>query len=381
MAPTQTTNNAPRRGLTIVAPYVATCIALCFLLLQASTSAQAEQIISVAFSDLMAGQFNVGYKAVEDYTLPPLEQLYLTGYYKGDWYGPGPDGLINYEQDNPAPAMKGPFHNGPDTVYHLLDSHHRTTALYRLSQIYTTSTTVTVTGPSGQPETVTIGPAPSSVYVEEAADWSTIPTDQFWADMLEGNTGGVVGFAPVDAAGSFAKSTNQPTYVWNYDRGQLVNDLNATPPPFIPGLIDDTLRSIAGSIATGDTNSAGTYGPGYQERSGAEYLDETGTLQQGVVLYYQQFYWANYLRPLVYWDTSGTGEVTSGMDPNAPYRFTSYDALILKAAELAHGPAARALPGYFAVPEIDPVGMGSVLALVTAALGLLERRRLKAKQA
>ena len=33
------------------------------------------------------------------------------------------------------------------------------------------------------------------------------------------------------------------------------------------------------------------------------------------------------------------------------------------------------------VPEIDPAGMGTVLALVTGALGLLERRRLKAKLA
>ena len=33
------------------------------------------------------------------------------------------------------------------------------------------------------------------------------------------------------------------------------------------------------------------------------------------------------------------------------------------------------------VPEIDPAGMGSVLALITGALGLLERRRLKAKAA
>ncbi|NBV47240.1 MAG: hypothetical protein EBR86_16795 [Planctomycetia bacterium] len=40
--------------------------------------------------------------------------------------------------------------------------------------------------------------------------------------------------------------------------------------------------------------------------------------------------------------------------------------------------------GYIAtvnVPEIDPAGMGSVLALVTGALGLLERRRLKVKLA
>jgi hypothetical protein len=36
-------------------------------------------------------------------------------------------------------------------------------------------------------------------------------------------------------------------------------------------------------------------------------------------------------------------------------------------------------PGPTPVPEIDPAGMGSVLALVTGALGLLERRRLKAK--
>jgi hypothetical protein len=33
------------------------------------------------------------------------------------------------------------------------------------------------------------------------------------------------------------------------------------------------------------------------------------------------------------------------------------------------------------VPEIDPAGMGSVLALVTGALGFIERRRLKAKLA
>ncbi len=37
--------------------------------------------------------------------------------------------------------------------------------------------------------------------------------------------------------------------------------------------------------------------------------------------------------------------------------------------------------GATSVPEIDPAGMGSVLALVTGALGLLERRRLKAKAA
>ena len=37
--------------------------------------------------------------------------------------------------------------------------------------------------------------------------------------------------------------------------------------------------------------------------------------------------------------------------------------------------------GASAVPEIDPAGFGSVAALVTGALGLIERRRLKAKAA
>ena len=34
-----------------------------------------------------------------------------------------------------------------------------------------------------------------------------------------------------------------------------------------------------------------------------------------------------------------------------------------------------------AVPEIDPAGFGSVAALITGALGLIERRRLKAQAA
>ena len=32
------------------------------------------------------------------------------------------------------------------------------------------------------------------------------------------------------------------------------------------------------------------------------------------------------------------------------------------------------------VPEIDPAGFGSVAALVTAALGLIERRRLRRRK-
>jgi hypothetical protein len=54
--------------------------------------------------------------------------------------------------------------------------------------------------------------------------------------------------------------------------------------------------------------------------------------------------------------------------------FGSDDPFLMKVSTAA-------VPGPSGVPEIDPNSMGSVLALVTGALGLFERRRLKAKTA
>ena len=39
------------------------------------------------------------------------------------------------------------------------------------------------------------------------------------------------------------------------------------------------------------------------------------------------------------------------------------------------------VPAFPSVPEIDPAGIGSVLALVAAALGLVEQRRLQKQPA
>jgi hypothetical protein len=323
-------------------------------------------LVEVSFNNLMASQFNVGYEAVNRYTVPDFEALYLTGWFKGNtndpanWYGPGPDGLRAYQQNRPAPVIFGPFSSGTNPIYHLLDNHHRTTAFYRLSTIFTTSQTVTVTNPSGQVVTTNIGPAPSSVFVKQTMNWSTTPTNQFWSDMLRGNTGGVTNFAPVEG-GLFAASTNQPTYVWNYDRGQQV-DLNLITPPFIPGLTDDTLRGIAGTISRFQSNSFGTALPGYEER------DDVGE-----VLYYQEFYWANYLRPLVYWDTAGTTDMTFGMDTNAPNVFTNYDELTLFAADLARAPAASELPGYLGV--VPEPSTSLLLVLGAIAVFFVARRR------
>lgn len=337
------------------------------LISAAQLHAQADPLIQVEFTNLMAGQFNVGYQDVTAYTLPPSSLLYTTGWYGGqtddpkNWYGPGSEGLWAYQQQHPAPVIWGPFRNGANPIYHLLDDHHRIFALYLLSTIYTTPQTVTVTNPRGDVYTTTIGPAPSSVYVEQTLNWSTTPTNQFWADMQMGNTGGVTSFAPVEG-GLFAATTNQPTYVWNYDLGQPI-DLNLTTPPFIPNLTDDTLRSIGSDISYTQDNAFGTAEAGYLRRE-----------VEGEVLYFQEFYWANYLRPLVYWDTAGTAGLTAGMDPSAPNVFTNYDELTLFAVALARDPAASGVPGYMA---IVPEPTTTVLLLLGTAVIIV---RVRARQ-
>jgi len=72
----------------------------------------------------------------------------------------------------------------------------------------------------------------------------------------------------------------------------------------------------------------------------------------------------------------GSWYVTSALDmsSSSSYTFPASD-------ETADVGFRLASPFIAPVPEIDPAGMGSVLALVTGALGLLERRRLKAKVA
>ena len=73
--------------------------------------AQADPLIQVGFTNLMAGQFNVGYQNVTEYEMPPYSLLYTTGWYGGqsndptNWYGPGPEGLWAYQQQHPAPVI------------------------------------------------------------------------------------------------------------------------------------------------------------------------------------------------------------------------------------------------------------------------------------
>ena len=71
--------------------------------------------------------------------------------------------------------------------------------------------------------------------------------------------------------------------------------------------------------------------------------------------------------------TAGTVSGNSGFDI-LPYD-TSVGTLLISSAGSDAGTYTAASA---AVPEIDPAGMGAVLALVTGALGLLERRHVKA---
>lgn len=324
------------------------------------TAGQVQQKIltNIPFDLLEASQYNIGKNGVANTNIPTstlsqFKKFYTTGYFKKKWYGPGSDGLIAYERLNPPPAILGPnpFRlNGPP-IEHLLDNHHRVSGLYLLTTIFTNgfSSNVTVVDPQGVTSTVTIGPAPTTVYVEQILDWSSYDINRFWREMAKGNTGGVTNFAPVTTNGSgFWDSTNQPTYVWAYDKG-VPQNLLKNPPPMIPNLTDDTLRDIGAQITY--PNGKFTL-DGYQTRDDAMSNDIQNSDGNGIVLYYQEFYWANYLRSLVYLKSGGTNPnnpmETNGMDPSAPNSFTNYEDLIAFAADnLCHQTNASKLPGWY----------------------------------
>ena len=320
------------------------------------------QVTNVNFNQLEASQYNIGENGVawsSSSTLSNFFKLYTTGWKEGkfntnkpwDYYGPGADGILNYASNNAPPSIYGAngfFGIGSDTnanVQHLLDNHHRVSGLYLLTTIFTNgySATVTVTNASGAVITTNIGAAPNYTYVNQTNDWSYMTPTQFWSNMLAGEGG--TNFAPVSTnANGFWSTTNQPTFLWAYNKGVPQIPTN-TPPPMIPGLEDDTLRDVAAQV-----NYPGDYGfklKGYQNRDEAEQFDFQGDDGPGEVLFYQEFWWANYLREYVYIPTISNRE-TAGMNSNAPYQFTDYTQLIAFSADfLCHSSNAAHLPGYY----------------------------------
>jgi T5SS/PEP-CTERM-associated repeat protein len=312
-------------------------------------------IVAVPFDQLEASQYNIGLNGVEwskFSTLSNFSKLYTTGWFNGRYYGPGADGILKYASNNAPPSIYGAngfFGIASDTnanVQHLLDNHHRVSGLYLLTTIFTNgySATVTVTNASGTVITTNIGAAPNYTFVNQTNDWSSMSPTVFWSNMLAGT--GDTNFAPVSTnSNGFWSTTNQPTFLWAYNRGELQIP-TTTPPPMIPNLSDDTLRDVAAQV-----NYPGDYGftnVGYQNRDDAEQFNIQGDNGDGKVLYYQEFWWANYLRPYVYLIPTGSNIKTAGMDSNAPYQFTDYHQLIAFSADfLCHSSNASGLPGYY----------------------------------
>jgi T5SS/PEP-CTERM-associated repeat protein len=307
-------------------------------------------VVAVPFDQLEASQYNIGMNGVTESsssTLSNFFKLYTTGWFKDKYWGPGADGVLNYASNNAPPAIYGVDGFNPSTnVEHLLDNHHRVSGLYYLTTIFTNgySGTVTVTNAQGTVITVNIGAAPDYTYVDQITNWSTMLPTEFWSNMLAGS--GNTNITPVSTnANGFWSTTNQPTYLWAYNVGIPVNP-NTTPPPMIPGLTDDTLRDVAAQV-----NYPKDYGftnVGYQNRDDAEQFNIQGDNGKGKVLYYQEFWWANYLRPYVYLIPTGSDIPPPGMDSNAPYQFTDYHQLIAFSADfLCHSSNASNLPGYY----------------------------------
>lgn len=256
-----------------------------------STEVLGQELIKIPFAELRAGQFNVGLSGVLQYTLPKAENAFQNGYTaNGTFYSPGAAGADAFMKDRAEPVVLGP------DGYHLVDGHHRTMGNYLMSEKYSDF------------------PNYGYFYLVQNGDLSSLGMDDFWKTLQQGN-----GFSP--------------TYVWVNNRGipSSVADI-----PFIPGLGDDALRNLSESVQV--------------------QLDAYASLSDpstGYAYYYQEFYWADYLRDKVF--LSGAGWETAGGNPNAAFVSSSYDAVAAEAARLCHLPAASNLPGFVAVPEPSEV--------------------------
>lgn len=149
---------------------------------------------------------------------------------------------------------------------------------------------------------------PDYLYATQVADLSSLSMDEFWKAMAEGD--------------------GRSSFIWLNNRGVPSSFSNL---PFIPGLTDDALRSFSSNIAS--------------DYMAYEILDP--------VLYFQEFYWADYLRDKVF--LTGAGWETTGGNPNAAFVSSSYEVVATEAARLCRLPDASHLPGFIAVPEPSEV--------------------------
>lgn len=277
---------------------------------------------TVPLAQLRAGQYNVGMDGVIAFAQRPLRSRWT----QAGGGAAGRAAVDSYLRARPVPVVLG-----PGGQLHLVDNHHRTTGVYTLSVEY---------GPE----------FPDYVYYRVIADFSNLSGPQFWARLIQG---GPVLDEECNAVGGL-----QHQYLWPYDRGVL-QDPNINPPPMIPGLRDDILRSISANVRSAN---------GYAD------FEDDETPSPPYVFFFQEFYWANFLRDKVF--LQGAGWETRGGNPNAQWVFqiepgeTEAQAtkrLVATGALLCRGASAVTLPGavcnadVFADYVIEGSDLGAVL--------------------
>jgi hypothetical protein len=283
---------------------------------------------SIPLAELRAGQYNVGLDAVLSIAQSPLRQLW-------DSAGGGAAGAAavdEYLRQRPVPVVLGPH-----AQLHLVDNHHRTSAILTLNE--------------------ELGaPFPDYVYYYVIADLSAYSGAAFWARLIEGG--------PVLDAECNPVGTLRHQYLWPYDRGVL-QDPNVNPPPTIPGLSDDILRTIS---------SSAQFVKGYRN------FEDDGTPFPDFSLFFHQFHWANFLRDRVFLE--GANWDTRGGNPNAQLVFAilpgeteqqAMKRLVAAAALACRVPEAMSLPGWACAADVQADGNidGKDLGLMLAAWGTL----------
>lgn len=287
---------------------------------------------SVPLSELRAGQYNVGIDNVLQIAQRPLRQRWTNA----GGGAAGASAVDAYLKDRPVPVILG-----PSAQLHLVDNHHRTTAIHTLH--------------------VELGdPFPNYVYYYVIADFSALSGAAFWSRLIEGG--------PVLDEECNPVGDRQHQYLWPYDRGVL-QDPNVTPPPMIPALRDDVLRSISANAR---------FANGYMD------FEDDDTPAPPFVVFFQEFYWANFLRDRVFlqgagWELRG-GNVRAQLVFDVEPGETVAQAtrrVVATAALLCRGANASALPGWTCAADVfaDGVVDGEDLAAVLGGWGSLATAR------
>ena len=125
-----------------------------------------------------------------------------------------------------------------------------------------------------------------NVYGIVVENWSDMAPADFWKKMVE----------------------QGDAYLFDSEH-KIIDPANL--PTSVSGCVDDPYRDLAASVC------------------------HAGGYAKDIKVFYQEFIWADYFRPLVKWNNSNDAD---------------YAHAVKKATKLAHEPAAAALPGYSLVP-------------------------------